>query len=117
MLLLYGTRFAGAVTPFLILLLEAVVTSTARTLAQAFSGSGRPGAVTSVEVAGVLSSLTAMLLLVPLLGINGAAMGTLLGGCVRLASVVACFRSILGIKLPRMVINRADVAWVTRAQA
>ena len=43
LVLLYGSRFAPAVTPFLILLVEAVVTSAARTLAQAFSGSGRPG--------------------------------------------------------------------------
>lgn len=112
LLLLYGTRFAAAVTPFLILLVEAVVTSAARTLAQAFSGSGRPGAVTSVEVAGVAASVATMVVLVPVLGINGAACASLLGGCVRLACVVGSFNNVLGIRLPRMLISRADVAQV-----
>ena len=115
LVLLYGSRFAPAVTPFLILLLEAVVTSSARTLAQAFSGSGRPGVVTSIEMAGVGACVAAMFVLVPLLGINGAACATLTGGCIRLACVVGCFKSVLGIRLPRMLISRADVARVIRA--
>ena len=113
LLLLYGARFNAAVTPFLILLVEAVVTSAARTLAQAFTSSGRPGAVTTIELVGVSASIGAMLVLVPLFGINGAASATLFAGCVRLVSVAASFRSILGIRLPRLVISRADVAWVT----
>ncbi len=112
LLLLYGTRFAAAVLPFQILLAEAVVSSAARTLAQAFSGTGRPGVVTGVEVAGVIAALAAMLVLVPSYGIVGAACSTLLGGFVRLSCVLASFRKILGIALPRLVISRADVAWV-----
>ena len=112
LLLLYGARFAAAVLPFQILLAEAVVSSAARTLAQAFSGTGRPGVVTGVEVAGVVAALTAMLVLVPAYGIVGAACATLLGGFTRLFCVLASFRRVLGIALPRLVISRADVAWV-----
>lgn len=115
LLLLYGARFNAAVTPFLILLVEAVVTSAARTLAQAFTSSGRPGAVTTIELVGVVASIGAMLVLVPLFGINGAASATLFAGCVRLACVAGSFRSILGMRLPRLVINRADVAWVANS--
>jgi O-antigen/teichoic acid export membrane protein len=113
LLLLYGTRFAAAVMPFLVLLAEAVVTSAARTLAQAFSGTGRPSVVTAIEFAGVVTSLTAMLVLVPTHGIVGAACSTLLGGGVRLACVVVSFQKVLGVKLPRMLISRADIAWMT----
>ncbi len=112
LLLLYGTRFTAAVLPFQILLVEAVISSAARTLAQAFSGTGRPGVVTGVEVAGVIVALAAMLVLVPAYGIVGAACSTLLGGFVRLFCVLASFQKILGIALPRLVISRADVAWV-----
>jgi O-antigen/teichoic acid export membrane protein len=112
LLLLYGTRFSSAVAPFLVLLAEAVVTSAARTLGQAFSGTGRPSVVTAVEAAGVLASLTAMLVMVPAYGIVGAACATLLGGIVRLGCVVGSFRWVLGVALPHLVISRADVAWV-----
>ena len=113
LVLLYGTRFAAAIVPFLILLAEAIISSAARTLAQAFSGTGRPSAVTGVELAGVATSLLAMLLLVPAHGLVGAACGSLLGGCMRLLSVLGSFRKILGINIPRLVICRADVAWIT----
>ena len=56
-----------------------------------------------------------MFVLVPLLGLNGAACATLTGGCVRLACVVGCFKSVLGIRLPRLLITRADVARVISA--
>jgi O-antigen/teichoic acid export membrane protein len=112
LLLLYGTRFNAAVAPFLILLVESVVSSAARTLAQAFSGSGRPGAVTSLELAAVAVSVVAMLILIPSLGIVGAALATLVGGCVRLAYALVSFRPVLGVRLPPLLISRADVAWI-----
>ena len=112
LLLQYGARFGAAVVPFLILLAEAIISSAARTLAQAFSGTGRPGVVTGVEVAGVVAALVAMLVLVPAYGIVGAACSTLLGGFARLLCVLASFQKILGIALPRLVISRADVAWM-----
>jgi O-antigen/teichoic acid export membrane protein len=109
---MYGHRFHAAVVPFLVLLLEAVVTSAARTLAQAFSGSGRPAAVTTLELAGVVASVTAMLILVPMIGIVGAALASLLGGVVRLLVALASFHKVLGVRLPRLVIDRTDIAWV-----
>jgi O-antigen/teichoic acid export membrane protein len=112
LLLLYGSRFNAAVAPFLILLLEAVVTSAARTLAQAFSGSGRPAAVTALEMAGVAVSLTAMLILVPIFGVVGAALATLLGGTARLLFALIRFQKVLGVRLPRLVISRMDIAWM-----
>jgi len=112
LLLLYGTRFSAAVVPFLILLAEAVVTSAARTLSQAFSGTGRPSMVTVMEGVGVGASFAAMLIVVPAWGIVGAACCTLLGGVVRLACVMASFRRFLGVGLPRLVISRADFAWM-----
>ena len=108
LILLYGHRFAAAVLPFQVLLGEAVVSSAARILAQAFSGTGHPAAVTAVEVAGVAASLAAMLVLVPSYGIVGAAYGALIGGFVRLLAVLTSFRRVLGTGLPRLVIGRAD---------
>ena len=115
LILLYGNRFSGAISPFLILLCEAVITSVARTLAQAFSGTGRPGAVTETEIVGVVVSMGCLATLVPLFGINGAACGTLLSGCARLGWLLIRFRRVLGVKLPRLLIDQADILWVTRS--
>ena len=112
LLLLYGTRFAAAIVPFQILLAEAVTSSAARTLAQAFSGTGRPSVVTGVELAGVAGSFAAMLVLVPSYGIVGAACSTLLGGFIRLFCVLGSFRRVLGIGVPPLLICKADLAWV-----
>ncbi len=110
--MVYGTKFEPAVTPFLILLFEAVFSSAARTLAQAFSASGRPSAVTGMELAGVASSISGMVVLVPHLGIVGAAYGAMFGGIVRLAMSIALFRKVLGVELPRLWLNRMDFNWV-----
>ena len=110
--LLYGVRFSDAVAPFLVLLMSEVVTSAARTLAQAFSGSGRPSAVTALELAGVIGSVAAMFVLVPYLGIMGSAYAALLGACVRLIVAMVTFRPLLGVQLPRLWINRMDISWV-----
>ena len=98
--------------PFLVLLVEAIFSSAARTLAQAFSASGRPSAVTGMEMAGVIGSITAMVILVPHLHTVGAAYGAMFGGLVRLTVAVACFRKGLGVELPRLWLNRMDFSWV-----
>ena len=112
LLLAYGHRFASAIAPFMILLAEAVVSSAARTLSQSFSGTGRPSVVTAMEAAGVAFSVAAMLVLVPLYGIVGAACAALTGGFARLICVLGCFRLVLGTGLPPLVLSRADLSWV-----
>ncbi len=110
--LVYGHKFEPAVAPFLILLVEAILSSAARTLAQAFSASGRPSAVTAMEFAGVVGSISGMIVLVPHLGITGAAYGAMFGGMVRLSVAVVSFRKVLGVELPRLWLNRMDFSWV-----
>ena len=112
LILVYGPKFEPAVAPFLVLLFEAIFSSAARTLAQAFSASGRPSAVTGMEMAGVIGSITAMVILVPHLHTVGAAYGAMFGGLVRLTVAVACFRKVLGVELPRLWLNRMDFSWV-----
>ncbi len=115
--LVYGTKFQPAVAPFLILLFEAILSSAARTLAQAFSASGRPSAVTAMEMAGVIGSVSAMMVLVPHLGTVGAAYGAAFGGAVRLTVALASFRKVLGVELPRLWLNRMDFSWVVAGRS
>jgi len=111
--LLYGPKFAPAISVFRILLVESIVSNAARTLYSVFSGTGRPGSVTLFEIAGICVSLVAMLVLVPRFGIDGAALSLLIASCARLAAVLMGMRHILHVKLPRLIIGLADVRWVT----
>ena len=111
--LMYGPRFAPAAEIFRLLLLDALLVSSARILYQAYSGSGRPGWVTGFEAAGTAASLLAMLVLVPPLGLAGAASAMLLGSSVRLACGIAGLRPVLGSAVPRLLLSRSDVtAWL-----
>ncbi len=111
--LLYGAAFAKATGPMRILLLDAVVSSSARILYQAYSGSGRPGWVTGFEAAGVAVAAVGMLTLVPHLGLTGAALAVLLASSVRLALGVAGLPLVLKSEMPRLLLSRSDVrAWL-----
>ncbi len=111
--LMYGPRFEPATGIFRLLLLDALLVSSARVLYQAYSGSGRPGWVTGFEAVGTAASLLAMLALVPPFGLVGAASAMLLGSSVRLACGVAGLRPVLGAAVPRLLLSRSDVtAWL-----
>ncbi len=109
--LVYGAKFAAASAPFRLLVLETVVSNAARILYQAFSGTGRPGAVTTFEAVGVSVSLVSMLLIVPRYGAFGAASCVLLASCVRLLFVVVALPLMLKVRMPRLIISRADLRW------
>jgi len=114
LLLLYGPRFAGATIPFLILLIEGLVSSAARTFLQIFSGTGRPSVVTVIEIAGIAVAFLAMIVMVPHYGLCGAAAANLLAGVARLGLVLVGLRRLLGVTRPRLIPSVADVAWVVQ---
>lgn len=109
--LVYGAKFSGAAGPFRLLVAETVVSNAARILYQAFSGTGRPGAVTAFEAIGVSISLTSMLLIVPRYGATGAAFCVLMASCVRLVCVVVALPLMLKVSMPRLIISKADLHW------
>lgn len=107
--LMYGARFADAVGPFRLLLIEAVLTNLSRILYQAFSAVGRPEIVSALECIGLGTSVASMLMLVPTLGTIGAAVGLLIAAVVRLICVLVGLPLILGVRPPNLVLGRADI--------
>jgi GT2 family glycosyltransferase len=97
--LLYGRGFEGAITPFGILLLDSVVANAGRVMYQVFSGSGRPGVVTTIEAVTAGVAALAMWLVVPVWGIVGAACCVLAASTVRLVAATACIRWVHGARL------------------
>ena len=113
--LVYGGRFDGTIAPFRILLIDTVLSGTARILYQAYSGTGRPEAVTMFEALAVAASLGSMLLVVPQYGTVGAAWCVVLASAVRLTCAVAGLRLVLRVRIPRLLVSRSDIVAMARA--
>jgi len=110
--LLYGTRFAAASKPLGILLAAGVCSNVVQLLYQVYVGSGRPGIVTVIQTLGFGVSLGLMLLLVPSYGTIGAALALLIAALARLACALFGMPLALGVRMPRLVISRSDLAWI-----
>jgi O-antigen/teichoic acid export membrane protein len=74
--LLFGNGFAGAATPLRLLLLGQVANDATGPLTARLLAAGRPGAASQASAAGGIVTVIGLALLVPSLGINGAAITT-----------------------------------------
>ncbi len=110
--MVYGYAFAAGGTLLLLLVLEAAISGCISIVAQAFMASDRPGVITVQQVIGLGSAIPLMLLLVPRMGVNGAALALLLSTAIRLAFISASFAHNFGGRLPRLLLDRDAALWV-----
>jgi O-antigen/teichoic acid export membrane protein len=108
--LLYGQEYLGAVAVFNILVLEVVLSGTARVLAQVFRALDRPGLVAVLQAAGLGLSVPLLMVLVPLYGLTGAGLALLISAAVRLVLVMLSFPLVLKAPVPRPWLTRTDLA-------
>jgi O-antigen/teichoic acid export membrane protein len=108
--LLYGNAYAsaGALLPILVLVM--IIGGTTYVLMQGLLAAGRPGIVTLTQFVGLVLSVPFFLVLVPASGPRGAAMALLASATIRLALVMACYPLWLRAPLPRIWIDRTDLA-------
>lgn len=85
---LFGAEFRPAVGITQLLLVGALLTGVRRVLADGLRGLGRPGAGTVAEVATWVALLAALAVLVPTLGVRGAAIGFTVAAAAGLAVAV-----------------------------
>lgn len=112
LMLAYGTKFAGTIMPFRVLLVAMVIDNGARILYQIYAGNDRPGLVTMFEAAAVVVMIALMLALVPAWGTIGAA-GAVLGASVfRLALAIGGIPLLLKLPLPPLVFGWDDARMV-----
>ena len=81
--LLYGHEYVTASATLKILTLEALISGSLTVLSQPFMAMGRPGTVTLLQVAGLLTSIPLLLVLVPRMGPEGASIALVCSACVR----------------------------------
>lgn len=115
--LFYGRPYAGAVGVAQVLTIEALVGGLAYVLSQAFMASNRPGMVTAFQGLGFCVAVPCMLVLMPRFGLMGAAVALLISTCARLAFLLASFRMILHVPMPKLVPTAEDFVSFRRALA
>ncbi len=101
--LVYGTDFSAGSLAFRVLVIEAVLSSVAQVLSQAFMALNRPGLITWQYGIGVLVAVPLLFALAPRWGAEGAAAALLAASLVRLACTYGCFTHVLGIAAPRVL--------------
>jgi O-antigen/teichoic acid export membrane protein len=109
--LIYGSAFDGAIVPTIILLGGSVAWGGQLVAAQCANALGQPSYSSIGEVAGVSLTVVALVIFVPLYGIIGAAVVSLVAYVTRLA-VTLLFLRREGVKHVRPGID--DLAWLWR---
>jgi O-antigen/teichoic acid export membrane protein len=107
--MLYGPAFAEAVVPFRILAVDAVLAAVNVLSVQAFMAAGRPGVVAILQAIGLVAYIPLAFVLVPLYGLEGAAVAWLGGSALRLVSIFCCFPLVLHVSPPWPILRRSDL--------
>ncbi len=108
---LYGSAFArdGLILP--VLTLEAGLGGCILIAAQAFMAHNRPGLITTQQILGLSATVPLLFVLVPALGIRGAALSILLSTVLRLCFILISYRCTFGT-MPGFLMNGETTFWV-----
>jgi O-antigen/teichoic acid export membrane protein len=107
--LLYGRAYMSAAPMLRVLLIEVVLASLTGVLAQAAMALGRPGIVTLLQSIGLALTVPFMMIMIPRLGMIGAAYALLLSTFCRFLFIQFSFPLFLGVKRPRLWFSLSDV--------
>jgi antigen flippase len=110
--LAYGASFEAANAIFRLLVIEASLGAVSQVTVQLLLSRDRPGLVSTIQVIALCISLTALLLLVPHYGARGAAIALLLAGVLRWLCLLSAVRFALGQRIPRLLLNGADIHYL-----
>lgn len=111
---LYGGAFKGVVSVAQILCVEVVVGGATSILSQSFMATGKPGTIAVLQVMGLLLTVPFMLILIPRLGLNGAALALLMTSTCRLGLVVVCYPLVLKTHPPSLLITAGDLSFLIK---
>lgn len=106
----YGKDFAAAGSLFKILVAEAGIGCLSFLVSQLYMTMARPGFLSVVQAASFLFTLLSLAVLVPRYASLGAALAMLISTIFRFFILLWGVRATLGLRLPRMRIDRADFA-------
>ena len=104
----YGPAYGELTGVLNLLAAEALLRGCVTICAQAFMASDRPGTVTAQQIAGLLAAVPLLVVLIPRLGVQGAALGLLLSTGIRFAMVLISFPTVLKSPAPQFLLSRSD---------
>ena len=110
----FGPEFSGGALTLRILLLAMIPLSVARVLAGDLKGRGRPGLVSLAMLLAVVVTVALDVLLIPTLGIEGAAIASVIAYSVAAAALVVCFLRLTGASGRNLVPRASDVQMMVR---
>jgi len=108
-LLLLKSEFLPASMPLTILILSMIFFGTEESVGSAFSGVGRPDINWKICTIDLIVGVTLNLLLIPILGISGAAIGTASSFLTHVILSIILFRKILNIRVRNVILMFAKV--------
>ena len=100
---LFGQKFTGSITPFLILIPGVVIFSITNVLATFLTGAGRPGYNAAIAFISFLFTLILDILLIPRYGISGAAVASGISYTVSTIMTIIAFAKVSSISLSESV--------------
>jgi O-antigen/teichoic acid export membrane protein len=107
----YGSQFADAGVALRFIIPGVIAYSVVAVLTRYLSGQGRPGTTTLILVVGLGINIAANLLLIPRLGINGAALASSVSYSVSAVLTLAVFLRVSGRGLGEtLILQRSDLA-------
>jgi O-antigen/teichoic acid export membrane protein len=110
---LYGAEFAPSVVPLLWLLPGVVAFSIANVLGSFVTGIGRPGLILATSVLGLVVTVPMDLILIPVMGITGAAIASTASYSVSALAMLVVFARYSGVGLASAVFVRSsDLAFI-----
>jgi len=113
--ILYGPDFSDAVIVFQILLVRKVVEGCSLVLLQAFMATGFPTVVTIIQLIGLGITFPLLILLIPKLGLVGAALSLLISASLRLMFSAACYPILIKVRPPSLIIKFSDFSYLLNA--
>ncbi|MGH2383493.1 MAG: lipopolysaccharide biosynthesis protein [Candidatus Limnocylindria bacterium] len=110
----FGQQYAGSLGAVRVLSVAMVPLSLTRVLSADLKGRGRPGLVSIAMVGTLVITVALDLLLIPRLGIEGAAIASLVAYTASAVMLLIAFRSITSARLRLLIPGRRDVLTLAR---
>jgi stage V sporulation protein B len=110
----FGPAYRQGTSALLLLLIGMVPLALARVLAADLKGRGRPGLVSAGSGVGAVLTVVTDLLLIPVWGIEGAAVASVVAYAGTAVVLLACYRRVTGGRLVMLVPRPADLGDLAR---
>ncbi|MGC6585155.1 lipopolysaccharide biosynthesis protein [Paenibacillus sp. Dod16] len=112
LILLYGQSFTDAVPIFRILIFQTGTASLSWILSQGFMSTGKPGVVTIIRVSTLGLNVVLLNILIPILGIEGAAISLLITSVVEFILIFLLYTLKHHIKPRDFILTKKDIVWL-----